>query len=717
MSEYLSFQQVMGELGISEEDLQRMVSEGRLRAHRSGKRMVFRAEDVRDLIERLCWPLPDPASEECKLLDGVDFVDEGGDEVAQPAEEECAPSWEIPQSAPDAPGSADPIEVVRARRDAKRRFGKYVIVDRLGAGGMGEVYRAWDETLGRWAAIKIMRPSGPSGEGPDDEALARFQREARGAARLSHPNIVQVYEAGRQEGTWFIALEYVQGRSLRDWLDRAAPITREGVAERLSLFRQACRGLAAAHAAGIVHRDLKPENMLVEGGPDGPTLKIADFGICKMLASSTELTAAGQPLGTWPYMSPEQAMGRIGELGPASDVFAMGTILYEMTTGQCPFLRESVGLIAIAIIEGTPAQPRSLNAAIPRELEEVILRCLRKRPSDRYADASALGRAIDALHAIPLPMPIAPASSGSECAGRCGLCGASFSVDRSLADQTVECPGCHKILMVPSLSVAPAEVPTDREQYNRAGASGQVAPDASLRGPVEMTAAEAASMLSWWTPDPPHPEPAIRGAGGQATNDTAARLTVSMGGRLQGTVVLDDGQIMVVGRSSDSYVVLAGKGVSRQHCGIMSVDGRHMLRDLGSSNGTLVNGTRIEGPVYLEDGAKIQVGDYVLAYARDGASQPPTSDAAARDDAPPSPLPRSAPDHPAVAAPESSSDAHVFVDDTPPADSSEPDSARIFRCGACGGTFTVDSALAGHVVNCPSCGGTVRLPRHIDEGG
>ncbi|HXK11057.1 MAG TPA: protein kinase [Vicinamibacteria bacterium] len=271
----------------------------------------------------------------------------------------------------------------------QKQFGRYEILSKLGAGGMGEVYRARDLTLGRAVAIKVLR--GPAFS--DQERRNRFEQEARSASALNHPNIVTIYEISSVGEVRYIAMELVEGRTLREILHEGHLLTRRA----LQLAAQAAEGLAQAHAAGIVHRDLKPENIMVAQG----RVKILDFGLAKVVATAdtedaptggflSPVTEPGRVLGTVGYMSPEQAMGL--PLDFRSDQFSCGAILYEMVTGFAAFRRPSPAQTMTAIIEDDPRPIADLNPAVPPPLRWIIERCLAKDPAERYASTWDMAR-------------------------------------------------------------------------------------------------------------------------------------------------------------------------------------------------------------------------------------------------------------------------------------------------------------------------------------
>src|SRR5438477_9056211 len=252
--------------------------------------------------------------------------------------------------------------------------GRYRIIRKLGAGGMANVYLAEDQELGRRVAIKILDDR----HAADDSFIERFRREAKNAASLSHPNIVSIYDRGEAEGTYYIAMEYLSGRSLKELIVGRGP-TPMRIA--LDYARQILAALGFAHRHGIVHRDIKPHNVVVDA--DG-RLKVTDFGIARSGAS--QMTEAGSIIGTAQYLSPEQARG--AAVDQRSDIYSVGIVLYEMLTGTVPFTGETPLEIAMKHLSATPEPPSVKRSDVPRELDLVVLRALAKDPEDRYASAA-----------------------------------------------------------------------------------------------------------------------------------------------------------------------------------------------------------------------------------------------------------------------------------------------------------------------------------------
>ena len=253
-----------------------------------------------------------------------------------------------------------------------RNISHYRVLEKLGQGAMGVVYKAEDLKLGRTVALKFLTEELST----DAKARERFQREARAASSLNHPNICTVYEVDEYDGMPLIAMEYVEGKSL----DHLIGIKRIAVDELVAYALQITDALAKAHAAGIIHRDLKPANLIVS--PDG-VVKVLDFGLAKMErreldASQTKtlLTNPGVMLGTVRYMSPEQALGR--ELDQRTDIFSIGVVLYELATGHPPFLGDTSSAVIDAILHKAPAPPMQLNPGLPPEVAWVIEKALEK---------------------------------------------------------------------------------------------------------------------------------------------------------------------------------------------------------------------------------------------------------------------------------------------------------------------------------------------------
>jgi hypothetical protein len=284
--------------------------------------------------------------------------------------------------------------------------GRYELGEVVGQGGMAVVHRALDRTLGREVALKVLRDQYSA----DPEFVERFEREARAAARLAHPNIVDIYDVGSDDGTHYIVMELVEGENLKSLVRRGGRLPPALV---IRFGREIASALDYAHRRGLVHRDVKPQNVLVDA--DGHT-KLTDFGIAQA-AEHVSLTQTGIVLGTAQYMAPEQAQGK--PIGPATDLYSLGVVLYELATGRLPFEGDSPLTVALRHVQEQPIPPRRLNPSLPPELETVILRAMAKDPGRRYASGAELAQA---LASGPDPLrertAVVPAAAGRPAATR-----------------------------------------------------------------------------------------------------------------------------------------------------------------------------------------------------------------------------------------------------------------------------------------------------------
>jgi eukaryotic-like serine/threonine-protein kinase len=254
---------------------------------------------------------------------------------------------------------------------------RYMLVEILGGGGMAEVYLAHDEILERDVALKVLRER----YADDEQFVERFRREAKNAASLNHPNIVQVYDQGRSEsGTYYMAMEYVPGGTLKERIKGEGPLN---PGEAAGIASRVAEALAVAHERGIVHRDIKPQNVLLTAS--GSEAKVADFGIARAVSSRT-MTETNLVLGTAAYMSPEQVRGE--RVGPASDLYSLGVVLYEVLTGELPYTADDPIATAMKHLDEPPRHPREVNPAVPEALDALTAKLLAKRAEDRYAEAA-----------------------------------------------------------------------------------------------------------------------------------------------------------------------------------------------------------------------------------------------------------------------------------------------------------------------------------------
>ena len=258
-------------------------------------------------------------------------------------------------------------------------FGDYELLEEIARGGMGVVYKARQVSLDRIVALKMIL----AGQLASPADVQRFHAEAKAAANLKHPNIVAIHEVGQHEGQHFFSMDYVAGRSLAE-LVRANPLPAARAARYVQTVAEA---IEHAHQQGTLHRDLKPSNVLIDEA-DRP--HVTDFGLAKQIKAESGLTVTGQILGTPSYMPPEQAAGRTAEVGPASDVYSLGALLYDLLTGRPPFRAESVFDTIVQVVNTEPVPPRLLNPSVPRALDTICLKCLEKDPAKRFASAQEL---------------------------------------------------------------------------------------------------------------------------------------------------------------------------------------------------------------------------------------------------------------------------------------------------------------------------------------
>lgn len=290
-----------------------------------------------------------------------------------------SPLTGVPTVVVPPPTIRDPDALPRpaavAARTPANVIGRYIRVSHIGEGGMGEVWRAWDQDLRRWVAMKFLKSVDP-------QEIARFQREAHTAAKLNHPNLVAVYDVGSHEGRLFLAMQFIDGPTL-------GSLPKSRLRLHVELVRDAALALQYAHDHGIVHRDIKPHNLMVEGLDRKPRVYVMDFGLAKPTTSDVAISASGTVVGTPAYMPPEQAIGGYG-VGPRSDVYSLGATLFHVLTGHAPFQDSVVYDLLRKVVEDEPPPIRELNPEIDADLAAVIRKCLEKLPDDRYASAQAL---------------------------------------------------------------------------------------------------------------------------------------------------------------------------------------------------------------------------------------------------------------------------------------------------------------------------------------
>src|SRR5579862_7667589 len=275
--------------------------------------------------------------------------------------------------------------------DTPKQIGRYEILEELGHGAMGTVYRAKDPAMDRVVALKTIISLVLASE-QGSEFRERFHREARAAGKLAHPGIVAVFDVGEHEGLPFLVMEFINGRTLADAAKKGERLTLDRVCE---VGQQIAEALGHAHRNGVIHRDIKPANILLTShevyGIERP--KITDFGVAKLLALRTTMT--GQILGTPAFMPPEQFTG--APIDGRADLFSLGVILYWMATGEQPFPGETMTAVSYKVVHTEPVPPRKLNPSISENLDRVILKCLAKSPADRYQTGDELAQDLAAI--------------------------------------------------------------------------------------------------------------------------------------------------------------------------------------------------------------------------------------------------------------------------------------------------------------------------------
>lgn len=287
---------------------------------------------------------------------------------------------------------------------------RYRVGERLGGGGMAEVYRAADSVLGRTVAVKVLHPQFAG----DPDFVARFRQEAQSAANLSHPNIVNIYDWGEQSGTYYIVMECIEGKDLKEVIDAQGPLS---AAKTMEISAKVAAALDFAHRHDVIHRDIKPHNIVLTRDSE---VKVTDFGIARRGAST--MTQTGSVLGTAQYISPEQAQGRA--VGPGSDIYSLGCVMYEMLTGDPPFTGENAVSVAVKQVNEAPVPPRQINPQVPEALQAIVLKAMAKRPEERYRSAEEMREDIQRVAqggspdyaaagmttVLPTPVPTTPPS-------------------------------------------------------------------------------------------------------------------------------------------------------------------------------------------------------------------------------------------------------------------------------------------------------------------
>src|SRR5579863_10412302 len=484
-----------------------------------------------------------------------------------------------------------------------KSLGQFRIVERIGAGGMATVFKAYQPTLDRYVAVKVL----PSYHARDPIFVKRFTQEARSVAKLAHPNIVQIHDFGTQDDITYIVMEYVDGGTLKDRLKR--PLS---VPEAVEFMIQAAEGLDCAHRNGIIHRDVKPANMLLR--KDGYLL-LSDFGIAKILEGTTNLTRAGTGIGTPQYMSPEQGTGQA--VDRRSDIYSLGIVLFHCLTGRVPFTAENPLTITVKHLQEPLPIDLLRKANVPAPIEKVVVQMTMKAASERYQSADmlveALTRALGDSH-LALPPRWRP-----------GVSAPMPQVENNVIKMPVN-PAPMPVIgpsQTPGFIVTP--VPPQQQQFIQGvqgipGAQGMQGIQGVQGGQVTLpcfrcSASNPSTRLfctscGYELSDSRAAADRFMGPNGRPV---LARLTIQ-NGQMGGRSFRFHQDVTTIGRTNGNDLVISGRTVSRRHARLWFDKGRWYLQDLESANGTMVNGVRLYQSIALNDGDVVNFGDEIVVF-------------------------------------------------------------------------------------------------------
>lgn len=460
-----------------------------------------------------------------------------------------------------------------------KSLGQFRIVERIGAGGMATVFKAYQPTLDRYVAVKVL----PSYHARDPIFVKRFTQEARSVAKLAHPNIVQIHDFGNQDDITYIVMEYVDGGTLKDRLKR--PLS---VPEAVEFMIQAAEGLDCAHRNGIIHRDVKPANMLLR--KDGHLL-LSDFGIAKILEGTTNLTRVGTGIGTPQYMSPEQGTGQA--VDRRSDIYSLGIVLFHCLTGRVPFTADNPLTITVKHLnEPLPVEQLRL-ANVPTPIEQVVSKMTAKSAQDRYQSTDALIDALTtALAASNLMMPQR---------WRSGMSSPMPKLEQQ--------PGVSLPLSTPGLLNVPSQ-PLSSNINNVVGEQQVVTVQCFRCGSANLSTRLFCTACGYELADKRAVNDRYLGPNGRPI---LARLSIQ-NGPMGGRSYLFHQDVTTIGRNNGNDLVIPGRTVSRRHARLWFADGYWYLEDLQSGNGTSVNNVRIYQAVVLNNGDVISFGDEIVVF-------------------------------------------------------------------------------------------------------
>jgi serine/threonine protein kinase len=448
-----------------------------------------------------------------------------------------------------------------------RSLGQFRIVERIGAGGMATVFKAYQTTLDRYVAIKVL----PAYHARDPIFVKRFVQEARSVAKLAHPHIVQIHDFGDQDGITYIVMEYVDGGTLKDRLRHALP-----PAEVADYIIQAAEGLSSAHIHGIVHRDVKPANMLLRRDNH---LLLSDFGIAKILEGTTNLTRVGTGIGTPQYMSPEQGIGQ--PVDRRSDIYSLGIVFFHCLTGRVPFTADNPLSITVKHMNDPLPVDKLVAEGIPGPIIQVVQKMTSKQPYERFQSVESVVDALTtALVAANLALPR-------------GYRGSMFMPGVTPSGQ----------LQGGAQAQQQAQPPNQQSSVSSGNVScfrcGAVNPSSRLYCTTcgdDLSNRRASKDV-------------------YLVNGRPVLASLSMqSGPMAGRTYRFHQDVSTVGRTNGNDLVISGRSVSRRHARLWFDNGHWHVEDVGSSNGTLVNNVRIYQAVTLNDGDVINFGDEVVVF-------------------------------------------------------------------------------------------------------
>jgi serine/threonine protein kinase len=466
-----------------------------------------------------------------------------------------------------------------------RSLGQFRIVERIGAGGMATVFKAYQPNLDRYVAIKVL----PAYHARDPVFVKRFVQEARAVAKLVHPNILQIHDFGEQDNITYIVMEYVEGGTLKDRLKR--PIA---VPDAVDYMIQAAEGLNCAHNNGIVHRDVKPANMLLR--KDGYLL-LSDFGIAKILEGTTNLTRVGTGIGTPQYMSPEQGTGQA--VDRRSDIYSLGIVLFHCLAGRVPFTAENPLSITVKHLNDPLPVEMLRSAVVPAPIEQVVVKMAAKAPQDRYQTTDELISALTgALATSHLSMPSRWRPGMSSAMPQIDSQESAMAMPGDSSGQGREGRGS---LVEQNIPVQPLGNSNQQQIVTlpcfRCGASNPS---------TRLYCTSCGDELS--------DRRAIHDRYlGQNGRPVLARLTIQ-NGPMGGHSYRFHQVVTTIGRTNGNDLIIQGRTVSRRHARLFFDNGHWYLEDLQSANGTLVNNVRVYQPVALNDGDVINFGDEIVVF-------------------------------------------------------------------------------------------------------